>query len=299
MHALRRYLATPGWGCVWRQIVYASPWAGFLPPLFFLRSSWPRGGGPWVWFSALSCCGSVVVAVACLGLGPLDLPPPPPYVWDTNFFAVSVSVWPVACHFSSGGVHRRVWGVFSSGPSAAVWSWWVAVSGWASSGWAGWSSAVLSAGPVGVALGVAWLGGCPPLWSRCGASRLCDSPPRFSSSPWPAGVHSWMGGASPFRGGGVVCSSICLPWGSARSDRQRVWLTGSLLVLWVAAGRAPAPWLVWVMYAHGRLVCPVGLGSGSACWAVAPAGFVRSWVRGNGIVPCPLAPAVSVWWWRV
>ena len=59
-----------------------------------------------------------------------------------------------------------------------------------------------------------------------------------------------------------------------------VWLTWLLLVLWVAAGRAPAALVVWVMYTHVLVACPVGFGSGSPGWAVAPAGFVRSWVRG-------------------
>ena len=50
---------------------------------------------------------------------------------------------------------------------------------------------------------------------------------------------------------------------------------------------------------HGLVACPVRLGAGSAGWAVAPAAFVRSWVRGGGAVPCPPGPAVPVWWWRV
>ena len=47
----------------------------------------------------------------------------------------------------------------SSRLSAAVWLWWAALSGRASSGCAGWSFGVLLVGPVGVALRIAWLGG--------------------------------------------------------------------------------------------------------------------------------------------
>ena len=31
--------------------------------------------------------------------------------------------------------------------------------------------------------------------------------------------------------GGSACSSLCLPWAGARTDRHSVWLTGLLLVL--------------------------------------------------------------------
>ena len=103
--------------------------------------------------------------------------------------------------------------------------------------------------------------------------------------------------------GGVACSTLCLPWAAARTGWQMVWLTGSLLALWVAAGRALAPCVVWVIYMHGLVARPVGLGSGSAGWAVVRAGFVRSWARGWG---CPVSPhpcgvglvvAGSSFWW--
>ena len=94
-------------------------------------------------------------------------------------------------------------------------------------------------------------------------------------------------------GAGFACSSLCLPCAGARTGWQTVWLIGSVLVLWVAAVRAPAPWAVWVMYTHWLVACPVGVGSGAGR-AVAPAGFVRSRVRGGGVVPCPSAPAVPV-----
>ena len=47
----------------------------------------------------------------------------------------------------------------------------------------------------------------------------------------------------------------------------------------VLPGLAPAPWVGWVMYTFGSVALSVGLGSGSAGWAVAPGGFVRPWVR--------------------
>ena len=54
-----------------------------------------------MWFSALSCCGSMVVAVACLGLGPLGLCPLPPFVWVLSVFCTpleeSVRGFAVVC----------------------------------------------------------------------------------------------------------------------------------------------------------------------------------------------------------
>ena len=52
-----------------------------------------------------------------------------------------------------------------------------------------------------------------------------------------------------------------------------------MLVLRLAAGRAPAPWVSWVMYTLGLVACPVGLGSRFSGSAVAPAGFIRTWVK--------------------
>ena len=150
--------------------------------------------------------------------------------------------------------------------------------------------------------GVARLGGV--------GARLCGCatvPPVFLLSRWPPGVRSRLGGASLllcfFFGGGVACSTLCLPWAAARTGWQMVWLTGSLLALWVAAGRALAPCVVWVMYMHGLVARPVGLGCGSAGWTVVRAGFVRSWAR---VLGCPMSPhpcgvglvvaGLSFWW---
>ena len=104
-----------------------------------------------------------------------------------------------------------------------------------------------------------------------------------------------------FLGGGVACSSVCLPSAVARTGWHSVWLTGLLLVLQLAAGRVPAPWVEWVMYTLGLAACPDGLGSGFANWAVAPAVFVRSWIKGGWACPRPPAFAVPfvTFWWRV
>ena len=146
---------------------------GPLPPCFVLRlllvfvpgllggdPSLVVGGGLWVWFSVLSCCGSLMVAVACSGRGLLG-PRSPPFVFFFAVLVVSASPSSVACLFPGGGVCRRVWDVFFSDASVAAWSWCVAFSGWASLGSSVWSLGVLLAGPVGVAHGVAWLGGLP------------------------------------------------------------------------------------------------------------------------------------------
>ena len=80
-------------------------------------------------------------------------------------------------------------------------------------------------------------------------------------------------------------------------------------VLWVAVGRAPAPCTSWLMYTHGLTALPVGLGSGSAGRAAAPAAFVGSGIRGGlgmagallwgRVARCLPAPVVSVLCWRV
>ena len=77
----------------------------------------------------------------------------PPSFWFLSFF--------VCCGV---GVRRRVRGVISSGPSAAVWSLWATFSSWV-------SPVVLSVGLMGVVFGVSWLGSRPPRWSRCAALR--------------------------------------------------------------------------------------------------------------------------------
>ena len=51
----------------------------------------------------------------------------------------------------------------------------------------------------------------------------------------------------------------------------------------ILPGRAPAPWVGWVMYTLGSAPLPAGLGSSSAGWAAAPGSFVWPWVRGAGV----------------
>ena len=314
-------LPLPGGGCRLRWgVVWGSPWAVFPrprpPPFFFPRvvgvCSWPcrwgpyigcgDGGGLWVWFLVLWCCGSLVVAVAYSGRGPRCLRSPPPLrLFFLSFFCavlvVSASSWSVACLFPGRGVCRRVRGVSSSGPSVAAWSLWGTFFGCASLSWAGWSLGVLSVGPVGSAHGGAWLGGGAPRWSGCLASRLCSFPSCFPPVPlagcalmgWrgPLGGFLFVGGGFPpflviFFREGVACSFLCPPPAGACTGRCAVWLTGSLFVLRVAAGSAPAPCAIWLMYTHGLAARSVGLGLGSAGCAVVPAGFVGSWVRGGG-----------------
>ena len=79
--------------------------------------------------------------------------------------------------------------------------------------------------------------------------------------------------------GGRVCLFLPLPslgWCTH-------WSAFCVVFLFAAAGcvvpgRAPAPWVGWVMYTLGSVPLSAGLGSGSAGWAVVPGGFVWPWV---------------------
>ena len=133
----------------------------------------------------------------------------------------------------------------------------------------------------------------------------------FRGAPWllPSVLSCW-GVCSPpaewVRGFAAVCLSVCPPpfflfgavclflplpslgWcthPSAFSVANQV-AVGACGLL----GRAPAPWVGWVMYTLGLVAFASKLGSGSAGWAVAQGGFVRPWVRGGGVlrVPPPL-----------
>ena len=121
--------------------------------------------------------------------------------------------------------------------------------------------------------GVAHLGGVGPR-----VFSLATVPPVFLLFHSPASVHSWVGGASSlpclYFCGRFACSFLCPPWAGARTRRHTVWLTGSLSALWLAAGRAPAPCVVWFVYPDGLVACLVRLGSGTAGSAVALASFV-------------------------
>ena len=124
------------------------------------------------------------------------------------------------------------------------------------------------------------------LWSGCVASRLCACllplPFFFPVCLFPPPFFLWGG----------VCLFLPLPslgwcthW-SAFVVVNRVAFGACGLL-----GRAPAPWVGWVMYTLGPTASPLGLGSRSAGWAVAPIGFLRPWVRGSGVfrVPLPLS----------
>ena len=190
--------------------------------------------------------GGLLVAVA----RPRPCPPPP---LRTFFFFPR----PVVCLFPGRGVCRRVRGVSSSELSAAVWSWWAALSDRASSGCLGCSFGVLLAGHVGVAHGVARPGGGLSTWALgvCGFAVVWLSLPLSSVPPgWrvcvpgvgravrPFPIHVWVG-FPPFpvvlvflRGGG--CLFLPLP---------------SLSMHWLVSG--VLNWLA-VCVAGGRGLCP-------------------------------------------
>ena len=157
---------------------------GLSPPLPFFFFYFRAAQG--LLFSALSCRGFVLSAAACPRLGPLGLSPPFPFrlgcVYVFFFFR-----WPAT---------SRV-GRVPACPGCPFLRW-ATVLGRVSPGSAGWSSGVLSGGPVGVAFLVAWLGGLP---ASCGVGaglRGCVSascPPPFICRR--AHVRGW-GGLPPF-----------------------------------------------------------------------------------------------------
>ena len=144
------------WGCAWLCLV------GFLPPLLLF---FPSFGGAGVWFLALSCRGFVVFAAACPGLGPLCFRPPFHFhLGCVRFFFRWAATSPLGCAPAcprcpflrpSGG---RVIVVGCRSPLGVARLGRVVLRD-------------LSGGPVGVAFGVAWLGG---LLASCGVgARLC------------------------------------------------------------------------------------------------------------------------------
>ena len=178
----------PSWGCLWRGVMWGSPWAEFLTPPFFFRSSWLRGGVCW--------CGSWPCRVVALWWLPLSVPvisplvsaPPPPF---------RVAGGPPLLWW---GVRQRVRGALPPSHSAAVWLWWAAAFGWVSLGWAGCSPGVLLGGARGRRL---WR--CLAevaarfFWSGCAASRLCDGLLLFSFFPGGRQVRvcGWVGVPPP------------------------------------------------------------------------------------------------------
>ena len=299
-------------GC-WGVCPVARASSVFLHPLFGLPVAWVYmgvavGGAPappLFCFSLLGCgAGSVgvvlgpVVLWVCGGRRRLSqswapwLLPPLPLPFGSRLFFFSV--WPVA-RILSGGLCPGVSGV--SFPPAlrrpCGYRGLLLLAGRRQAG---------RCGPPVFYRGASWLSplvlhegqfACF-LWSGYADLRLCVCPRRFPSFPLTGGCAFLVGWGLPpsvfYSLGGIACSSLCLPWAGARTGRHLVWLTGSLLVMWVAAGRTPALWVWWVRYTLGLVACPIGLGAASAGWAVAAAGCVRSWVRAGGVarVPPPL-----------
>ena len=126
---------------------------------------------------------------------------------------------------------------------------------------AGWSPGAPLGGPV---FGAVWVGG---LDASCGIGGRRDGCGPFSRPP-----PCWF-----FFGG--VCLFLPLP-----SLGWRTHWSIFCVVFWFAVGdcvlpgRAPTPWVGWVMYTLGSVPLLAGLGSGSAGWAVVPGGFVWPWV---------------------
>ena len=87
------------------RVVVAVGGASAPSSSFFFAVFLAAGGDLWLWFPALLCCGSVVVAASCLSLlVPWSPPPSHPFDWVCSVFTffVSASVWPVAPNFSDG-----------------------------------------------------------------------------------------------------------------------------------------------------------------------------------------------------
>ena len=136
------------------------------------------------------------------------------------------------------------------------------------------------------------------MWSGCAALRLSVCPAPFSSFllasgcafvvgwRFPPSVFIFLGGVSLFLPPAFL--GLCTHWSAfCVANWFAVGVVGG-------CGRAPAPWVGWVIYTLELGACPVELDAGSASWAVAPVGFVRSWVSGGGVAPCFPAPAVPV-----
>ena len=248
--------------------------------------------------------------------------PPPPF--RKPFFPPCP--WPGVCLFPGGAVCRRVRGVSSSGLSAAAWSWWAALSRWASSGSMQWSFGVLLVGLVGVAHGLAMLGGgCPPRRWGCVASRLRGCRSHFPPFP--------LGGGCAFLGCGWLFGRFLLVAGCGFPPSLSCWfffsgeafclflLQPSLSMHWSVSG--VVNWLA-VRVAGGSGPCPSPVrlvayvhswAGGQSCWGQARAPLARGCasrfpgVMGQGRrgvggallfgVQCPPSPVASAWCWLV
>ena len=235
------------WGCAGVAV------GGVCPPP--PPTSFSGCGGGVFFGPSVSCL--VVSSAACPGLGSLGLRPAFPFrlgCAHVFFFCPSL------LHL---GVRRRVWGVPSSG------------------------GPLLSVGCRRV-----WQGGPSLLpgwgfarlfWSGCVASRLwvclLPPPPFFRLCCLFVSCLFFLGGVCLFLP--LPSLSSCTQWSAfGVADRVAVGVFAWL-------GRAPVPWVGWVMYTLGLVAFPVGVGSGSAGWAGVPGGFERSWVKGGGVCRVP------------
>ena len=233
-------------GRLWRGAVRVLPCMGFAPPplVFFVESG--RHG--------VSCRGFVVSVAGYPSVWSRGLRPPFPSRSGCAFVCFSF-FFP---SLPQRGVCLRVSGLLTSGG--------LLLSAWCCRFWLDGPLVPLQGVPSSVPSGC---GVRPPLVVRVGGF-LAVGP---SCAPFP-----------PFLFGGGLCLFLPLPplswcahW-SAFGVLIRV-AVGACVLL----GLAPAPWVAWVMYTFGSAALSAGLGSGSAGWAVAPAGFLRPWVRGAGV----------------
>ena len=263
LRAQRRFPATFWWGYLWRGGVRGLPWVGFVPPLPFCFFSGCGGGdvvfGPVVlWLCGVCHCLSRSWVSWSLSPPPLSFGLRPCFFFCPPLLQLGLPACP-GCPFLR----------------------WAAALGWVSPGFAGRSSGVLWGGPMGVAFGVARLGGLP---SSCGVGARLAAVCLSLAPPFFFRVRCLLVFLFFFCFLGGVCLFLpqaslgwCTHW-LAFGVANRV-AVGACAWL----GRAPAPWVGWVMYTLGLMAFPVGLGSGSAGWAVAPGCFVRSWVKGDGV----------------
>ena len=103
----------------------------------------------------------------------------------------------------------------------------------------------------------------------------------FSPSPLPF-----------FFGGGLACSSLCLPWAGARTGLHSVLSSGLLSSVAFCVATFRPHWSGGLCTRWARRPPSAGLGPGSAGWAAAPGGCLWFWVRRLGLfVSLPLCGA--------
>ena len=264
-------------------------WVWVLPALCFLWGYVPARA------SSVSCYPSAGPSAGLRGVA-VGVPPPPldfPLGGSLAVVPSHVMVWPCGGRRClawpwllclrppspprSGAVSPLLW--WSAPPlvrCVPVRPWCLSLRPLPLAGCPGWGGVVPHSSFRGSRGCQVWC--CPPLvaWAR-GLVVACLSP-SFAPFVFFGGGDSCRGGAgfplvpclcclffvfvfdNFFPGGGFACSSLCLPWASARTGRHLVWLGGSSLVLRAGVGRVPAPWVGWVMYMLGPAACPGRLG---------------------------------------